>query len=625
VKGTFDFDDGTAQGWRIAGLYEGGALIPIPGAFDDVPAPWMDTLDAPAAPPGLDPAGNGIGAIALGTSSPMLYPVGSETVWAWHFNSPDLDSFAEWQTASTVRIRVSNLMTTELSTSENWIEFVAVVDDGSGTLRYFSDFVFHPIPPNVPPAARTWSTFTFSIAAPSLPGIVRRLQLRVFGEHDLYQGFIALDDVTPMYCGDGAVDTGEQCDSGAANGTPTSCCSATCTLKPAGTVCRPALDPCDVVEACLGEGPDCPSDRKAPDDTSCSDGDACNGAETCESGTCTPGTALECDDRNPCTADSCDAGTGCVHTRLDDCIPCGEGVGCDDGNPCTDDACVAGACRHVNDDANPCEDGNVCNGAEACSAGRCSAGVALECSDGNVCTIDSCDAREGCRHQAVPDGAPCDDGDACTRTDSCQAATCTGADPVVCTAPDPCTDAGSCDPVAGTCAAPTARADGTTCDDGNPTTSTDVCQAGRCAGVSLSAVAPETVLLPREASAQQVPVVVTLDDTTGATPASVEAQGFADASTSTGLATAALPQRAGGCPRVAPSPKEPGLVPVTREVTKTFRGAKRRITLKLKLNSLGRCLLRTRRVLAVEVRVTLTDRAGRTVLQHLRSLVRRGR
>ena len=38
-------------------------------------------------------------------------------------------------------------------------------------------------------------------------------------------------------CGDGAIGPNEQCDDGAANGTPASCCSATCTAASAGTAC----------------------------------------------------------------------------------------------------------------------------------------------------------------------------------------------------------------------------------------------------------------------------------------------------------------------------------------------------------------------------------------------------
>ena len=80
-------------------------------------------------------------------------------------------------------------------------------------------------------------------------------------------------------------------------------------------------------------------------------------------------------------------------------------------------------------------------------------------------------------------GNTCDDGDACTQIDTCQAGACTGASPVTCAALDQCHDAGTCDPSAGTCSNP-AKPDGTACDDGDPTTKNDACHAGVCQGIT---------------------------------------------------------------------------------------------------------------------------------------------
>ena len=45
------------------------------------------------------------------------------------------------------------------------------------------------------------------------------------------------------------------------------------------------------------------------------------------------------------------------------------------------------------------------------------------------------------------DGTSCNDANACTQTDTCQAGVCTGANPVVCSALDQCHAVGACDPV----------------------------------------------------------------------------------------------------------------------------------------------------------------------------------
>ena len=51
-------------------------------------------------------------------------------------------------------------------------------------------------------------------------------------------------------------------------------------------------------------------------DVVCGNANACDGVETCDvtTGTCQLGTAPSCDDGDPCTIDSCDPGTGCIHT-----------------------------------------------------------------------------------------------------------------------------------------------------------------------------------------------------------------------------------------------------------------------------------------------------------------------
>ncbi len=107
----------------------------------------------------------------------------------------------------------------------------------------------------------------------------------------------------------------------------------------------------------------------APDGTACDDGNSCTGDGKClggvcengipivctpsdlchGAGVCDPATGLcsnpplACDDGNACTIDSCDPGTGCVHSTV--------AGSCDDGNPCTIDTCdAAGGCIHIGSD-----------------------------------------------------------------------------------------------------------------------------------------------------------------------------------------------------------------------------------------------------------------------------------
>lgn len=109
------------------------------------------------------------------------------------------------------------------------------------------------------------------------------------------------------------------------------------------------------------------------------------------------------------------------------CSPTGggpEAKPCTDSNPCTDDSCAAGSCVHVPHDG-PCQDGQVCTVGDFCSQGTCMPGKPPVCDDGSPCTLDKCDYKVGCVF--LPVAATCSDGDACTTADSCVNGACKGA------------------------------------------------------------------------------------------------------------------------------------------------------------------------------------------------------
>jgi alpha-tubulin suppressor-like RCC1 family protein len=101
-----------------------------------------------------------------------------------------------------------------------------------------------------------------------------------------------------------------------------------------------------------------------------------------------------------------------------------------------------------------------------------------DCNDNNACTTDTCNAG-ACVHTAVANGTTCSDGNACTRTDSCQSGTCVGSNPVTCTASDACHLTGTCNTATGLCTNPEAPV-GTPCSDSNVCTVGDVCMSGQC-------------------------------------------------------------------------------------------------------------------------------------------------
>src|SRR5205823_5834857 len=133
----------------------------------------------------------------------------------------------------------------------------------------------------------------------------------------------------------------------------------------------------------------------------------------------------------------------------------------------------------------PCDDSDACPRTDTCAAGACVGANPVVCTAADQChTAGVCNPASGvCSNPAKLDGAPCDDGNACTRTDTCAAGACVGANPVVCTAANQCHTAGVCNPASGVCSNP-AKLDGAPCDDGNACTRTDTCAAGACGGAN---------------------------------------------------------------------------------------------------------------------------------------------
>ena len=144
----------------------------------------------------------------------------------------------------------------------------------------------------------------------------------------------------------------------------------------------------------------------------------------------------------------------------------------DDHEPCTDDVCENGVPAHK-----PTAVGTPCS----MSATQCDGmGSCVGCVDPEDCPgiDDACQSRtcvQGkCGKALAATDAPCDDGNACTQTDTCQGGFCVGADTVTCAALDPCHLAGACDPATGACSNPAMLCTGgTSC----------VAGACRCTGV----------------------------------------------------------------------------------------------------------------------------------------------
>jgi hypothetical protein len=262
-----------------------------------------------------------------------------------------------------------------------------------------------------------------------------------------------------------------------------------CDLTASPHVCLPGAGPgvvCPNAGACLAAtcvpaSGQCVTKPK-PNDTSCDDGSLCTSADHCSEGDCV-GAALGCDDGQPCTADSCEPGLGCLHAP--------QPGTCSDDDPCTaNDQCLAGSCVagvaicecKTNTDCAGKAAGNACIGQFSCVEHACALvpGTGVVCPAAGACQTAACDPGSGkCLNKPGNEGWACDDDNACTVADHCTGGDCAGV-PANCDDGEPCT-ADSCLGASGCVHAPLL----TPCNDGDACTQGDSCASGSCAGVAI--------------------------------------------------------------------------------------------------------------------------------------------
>ena len=190
----------------------------------------------------------------------------------------------------------------------------------------------------------------------------------------------------------------------------------------ASVQCIPNTGKCETTLSAEGQG--CDADKNK-----------CTENDSCKTGLCTKGGPLKCDDKNPCTDDSCDADKGCVFNYNTN--PCdADGNACTVGDTCKGGTCIAGDKKTCKDDefctadscdnangncvyaptSGQCDDGNSCTVGDTCGGGKCIPGKGPDCNDANPCTNDSCDMLKGCTN--TPDATvkvACYSGDPATK------------------------------------------------------------------------------------------------------------------------------------------------------------------------------------------------------------------
>jgi hypothetical protein len=139
-------------------------------------------------------------------------------------------------------------------------------------------------------------------------------------------------------------------------------------------------------------------------------------------------------------------------------------------------------------DGAPCDDGDACTLIDTYQDGQCIGSGSPDCDDANPCTDDLCAPATGaCVHTQAADNTPCWDGDRCNGDETCWGGVCQPGTPVVCYSPNPCRPH-QCEPAFGTCAQGNDAPDWTDCSNGNACDGAEHCDGyGTCvAGTPLN-------------------------------------------------------------------------------------------------------------------------------------------
>jgi len=245
-------------------------------------------------------------------------------------------------------------------------------------------------------------------------------------------------------CGNGILESGEQCDLGLNNGQPGFCCTTSCQFAPNGTACN-------------------------------ADNNGCTQNDSCQNGTCVAGNAPDCSDGLSCTTDTCQS-TGsnfytCQHTP--------QSGTCAIGNACynSGQSNPQNECQVCDPNTSPTSwsnkpnntlcnaDDNGCTQNDSCQNGTCVAGNAPDCSDGLPCTTDTCQSRGSnfytCQH--TPQSGTCAIDNACYSSG----------------APNPKNECEVCEPTQSQ-KTWSKKPNNTPCTDDGKACTTDVCSNGSC-------------------------------------------------------------------------------------------------------------------------------------------------
>lgn len=194
--GSFPFDNGTAQDWRMEGLFDGDTQNRVV-QMNANPAVWWDRTNAPAAP-FTDAMNNNLGSLIFFTAGGFA-PAPSG-FWRVDYISPDLGNRSNWQVSNRFSFQIHDGMSALVPVGVTAInaQLLAEVQkcDGSTTFLRQVNAAGQPVFCPVTPGGWVTCTFQFNMAQVNW---LKRLHIRVFGDtRAAYEGSLFIDDVRAL-------------------------------------------------------------------------------------------------------------------------------------------------------------------------------------------------------------------------------------------------------------------------------------------------------------------------------------------------------------------------------------------------------------------------------------------
>jgi hypothetical protein len=196
-EGTFNFDDGTSQGWSLSGAYNDVGQGPHANNFT---FGWKDQVDYPDAP-GKDPAGDSHGSIQMTTANSHGISDPGRTWFIMQFHSPDLTSNSVWQAAKGYTLELAECMAVSATMYQNL--YVKVYDKDqakdrtfySGTAAALNHDIYND-------ATATWNHLSFdwsAIATFPTRYTIKEIYIDVWGRlANNFSGGVYVDRVAPI-------------------------------------------------------------------------------------------------------------------------------------------------------------------------------------------------------------------------------------------------------------------------------------------------------------------------------------------------------------------------------------------------------------------------------------------